>query len=53
MSASNWTTCPKCASVARARKEAQIEAVQAAYGVVPVEEFDKLRAAAAKDVCHE
>ena len=44
MSADNWTTCPQCdhrknAEVARRRGE-----VLAAYGTVPVEEFDKTRA---------
>ena len=43
MSADNWTQCPRC--LKRRGMEAENKAVQvdAAYGNVPVGEFDKLR----------
>jgi len=50
MSASNWTTCPRCTAAAHAAKAAQLAAVDAAYGRVPVAEFDRLRAEAAVPV---
>ena len=50
MSADNWATCPSCWNRAEAEKTAQHEAVVAAYGHVPVEEFDLLRAAATEPI---
>ena len=50
MSADRWTTCPRCSEIARKAKEAQQEAARAAYGVLPVEEFDRLRAEAEQPV---
>ena len=44
MSADNWTRCPRCSAAVREAKEAQQAAARAAYGVAPVEEFDRLRA---------
>ena len=50
MSADNWKECPRCLKRAIAKKE-QLEAmVTENYGKVPVEEFDQLRAEAAKPV---
>lgn len=46
MSADRWSKCPRCAVVAREAKAAREEAARAAYGVAPVEEFDRLRAEA-------
>lgn len=46
MSADNWALCPKCRQKAIAETE-QLRATAAeAYGKVPVEEFDNLRAKA-------
>lgn len=44
MSASNWQVCPRCLEKALADKAAAQERARAAYGVQPVEEFDRLRA---------
>ena len=44
MSADNWAKCPRCA-IKRDDDVAALSAdLDAAYGVVPVEEFDRLRA---------
>lgn len=45
MSASNWTTCPRCVDDAQRAAEAERERVMGLYGRVPVEEFDRERAA--------
>ena len=50
MSASRWTTCPRCSAEAHAAKAAQHEAARAAYGVLPIEEFERLRAEADKPI---
>ena len=49
MSADNWAHCPCCTSVALAEFEAREAAVQASYGVVPVDEFDAARKRLADD----
>lgn len=50
MSADNWAVCPRC----RKREEARIADLQRrateAYGQLPVDEFDALRAEAAKGI---
>ena len=46
MSADNWTTCPACHAKERERIAGLHEAARAAYGKVPPEEFDRLRAEA-------
>lgn len=46
MSADNWAVCPKCHAEARAKRAAAAELASTAYGVKPVEEFDRLRAIA-------
>lgn len=43
MSASNWTVCPRCAEVERRAMAAEENRIAAAYGVVPVGEFDRMR----------
>lgn len=53
MSADNWTRCPRCVREAIAAKEVQHEAARAAYGTLPVEEFDRLRADAEEPVKFE
>jgi hypothetical protein len=45
MSADNWDVCPKCLSEAVAAAEKAAAKVAALYGKVPVEEFDRKRAA--------
>ena len=45
MSADNWAVCPRCLYCARAKADAEREAVMALYGSIPVEEFDAKRAA--------
>lgn len=49
MSANRWSKCPRCAARAEqafAQRETQLAA---AYGTVPVEEFDAMRAQLAAD----
>ena len=50
MSADNWAVCPRCLKAARAEQARAEEAARAAYGAAPVEEFDRLRAEAAKGI---
>jgi len=50
MSANNWAVCPRCRARAEDEKAGQQAAVAEAYGKVPVEEFDALRAEASKTV---
>ena len=45
VSADNWAICPRCVARARAAEAAQLAAVMDSYGKVPVEEFDRARAA--------
>lgn len=45
MSADNWTECPRCVDRANRDYRAEVERVEALYGKVPVEEFDRERAA--------
>ena len=47
MGADNWAVCPRCLRNAENAKRALEAKAQAAYGKVPVEEFEKLREAAA------
>lgn len=49
MSADNWTRCPRCDAKALAALEKKTEDVDAAYGKVPVDEFDAMRAQLAVD----
>lgn len=55
MSADNWRPCPACAAAAEAKARAAREAADAGYGVVPLDEFDALRAKAQRltDVARE
>lgn len=46
MSADNWAVCPRCAEVREAAILAADAAVAKAYGAVPVEVWDEMRAAA-------
>lgn len=46
MSASNWAICPKCQHQREQEVDDLKAKVAAAYGSVPVEQFDELRAAA-------
>lgn len=43
MSADNWSVCPLCAKRRDERLAEMTRALDAAYGFVPVEEFDRLR----------
>lgn len=43
MSASNWAECPQCAAAVKAEFQARDASIAAAYGAVPVEEFDEMR----------
>lgn len=47
MSASNWAACPRCIDNARAAWAEKLKAVEAAYGQIPIEDFDRLRSEAA------
>jgi hypothetical protein len=53
MSADNWAVCPKCLAAARAKRAAAAELAESAYGVKPVEEFDRLRALANVPIIEE
>lgn len=53
MSADRWGTCPRCLATARAKQAAALELAASAYGVKPVEEFDRLRAEAARPLDSE
>lgn len=44
MSADNWAICPRCEANRQASIRVVEEGVAAAYGVVSVEEFDRMRA---------
>lgn len=44
MSADNWTQCPRCLKRRAAEVENKTTQVEGAYGKVPVEQFDRLRA---------
>lgn len=46
MSADNWAVCPRCLSREEKRKAELKVRARAAYGVMPIEEFDVLRAEA-------
>lgn len=48
MSASNWDICPRCKARELSRIADAKERADHAYGAVPVEEFDRLRAEADK-----
>lgn len=43
MSADNWAHCPRCTRIKLAEFDEQDAAIQAAYGVIPIVEFDKAR----------
>jgi hypothetical protein len=45
VSADNWAVCPRCSTERSAALVAERARVAAAYGTVPVEEFDAMRAA--------
>lgn len=45
MSADNWAVCPRCKARLRVEMETERARVDAAYGVLPVDEFDAMRAA--------
>ena len=53
MSADRWAICPKCYVKARVAQTEAAEAARAAYGVKPIEEFDRLRAEAARPLDSE
>ena len=44
MSASNWTVCPRCTKLRGPALEALRTELAAAYGQVPIAEFNELRA---------
>lgn len=44
MSADNWAVCPRCLTRREAALEKSRRDITAAYGKVPVEEFDRMRA---------
>lgn len=43
MSADRWSQCPRCKAGRLAKAKAAQDKATAAYGKVPVEEFDRLR----------
>ena len=45
MGADNWAVCPKCFSRAERDALAQAIEVESLYGKIPIEDFDKRRAA--------
>lgn len=49
MSADNWTNCPRCLKEAEEAFQNHQRQVDGLYGKVPVEEFDKARAALIED----
>ena len=49
MSADNWAVCPRCDRLRTESIAARREAVAKAYGTVPVEEFDTMRAKLEED----
>lgn len=49
MSADNWAICPRCEDRRQTRLRERAVEVQAAYGSVSVEEFDRLRNSLATD----
>lgn len=53
MSASNWAVCPRCMEKARAEKAELRAQVEAGYGVLPIDEFDALRARLAEPIDDE
>ncbi len=46
MSADNWAICPRCLMLASSEQEARFQAAVDAYGKVPAEEYERLRAEA-------
>ncbi len=50
MSADNWATCPQCLAAAHEWQEAVQEAAERGYGTLPLEEFDRLRVEASKEI---
>ena len=46
MGADNWAVCPRCRDRAVAAKDALFNEAAAAYGTLPVEEYEALRAKA-------
>lgn len=53
MGADNWAVCPRCLQNAEREKNARTEELRDAYGVLPIEEFDALRAIAEQPIDHE
>lgn len=43
MSADNWGTCPRCMKKFEARVEEQTDAMRAAYGTVPADEYLRMQ----------
>lgn len=46
MSADNWAICPRCLAVAEKEHAERFQAAVDAYGKVPAEEYEQLRAEA-------
>lgn len=44
MSASNWTVCPRCKDRAEAARAAKLDALSKAYGSVPLDEYEAMKA---------
>jgi hypothetical protein len=53
VSASNWAICPRCLSRALSEDEIRFQAAIDAYGKVPAEEYERLRAEAQVPVDEE
>lgn len=45
MSADNWAVCPRCVEQAREARRNALSALEAAYGTVPVKEYQAMQAA--------
>ena len=50
MGANNWTICPRCMEKAVERKDQLQKEVAKNYGEIPVDQFNRLHAAAQKDI---
>jgi uncharacterized protein CbrC (UPF0167 family) len=53
VSADNWAICPRCLDRAKAAAAQAADEAAAAYGKVPADEYERLRAAAQAPVSEE
>lgn len=50
MSADSWSICPRCLKIAQQAHEGTTAKAEAMYGKVSIEDFEKIRAAAKKNI---